>query len=355
MAFEIIRNDITRVKADVLVNSANPAPIYASGTDKAIYTAAGAADLLNERRKIGELECGQVGVTPAFKLNANYIFHTVGPVWQGGKAGELELLASCYRNCLEKAEELHCESIAFPLISTGVYGFPKDRALQVALSVISSFLMTHDLRVILVVFDRSSYVLSSNVFHEVQDFIEEQQVQFSMDKEYGACGESCLSSTRGRPRRRTDREMRMEASRPAKVPSAPPEPVLGSVFSANSVEDILAQKKQSFSQRLTRMMDEKGLDPVEVYHRANLTRQHFHKILNKEGYLPKKNTIYALAMALNLNLEQTTELLTSAGLAFSPDSDFDRVIQFLILKQRYNIVMDVNPVLFQYDLPLLGA
>ena len=167
MPFKIVRNDITKVKVDVIVNTANPKPIYASGTDSAIYHAAGASELLAERRKIGDMQPGDVAVTQAFQLQAKYIIHTVGPVWVDGKHGEESILASCYDRSLRKAVELECESIAFPLISTGVYGFPKDHALQIAISVISRFLMQNDIQVYLVVFDRKAFELSGKLFQGV--------------------------------------------------------------------------------------------------------------------------------------------------------------------------------------------
>ena len=145
MPFKIIRNDITKVKADVIVDTANPKPVYGGGTDQAIYTAAGMEELLAERKKIGDIERGDVVVTPAFALKAKYIIHTVGPVWIDGEHREFDILESCYIKSLEKAIELDCESIAFPLISTGVYGFPKDVALQIAVSVFSRFLLEHDI------------------------------------------------------------------------------------------------------------------------------------------------------------------------------------------------------------------
>lgn len=147
MAFKIVRNDISKVKADVVVNSANPAPIYAGfGTDASIYGAAGAEQLQKAREEIGFLEPGQVGVTPAFNLKAKYIVHTVGPIWTDGKSGELDTLRRCYKNSLSKAVELKAKSVAFPLISTGVYGFPKDKALKVATEVFEEFLKEQELR-----------------------------------------------------------------------------------------------------------------------------------------------------------------------------------------------------------------
>ena len=184
MPFRIIRNDITKVKADAIVNTANPKPVYAAGTDAAIYEAAGAKKLLAERERIGDIETGQVAVTRAFALKAKYIIHTVGPAWVDGEHGEREAVRDCYRNSLEKAGELGCKSIAFPLIATGIYGFPKADALQIAVSAFSEFLAKNDMHIILVVFDEDSFVLSGKIFSGVDEYIDANYVSEKIDHEY---------------------------------------------------------------------------------------------------------------------------------------------------------------------------
>ena len=196
MPFQIIRDDITRVSADAIVNTANHLPRYVSGTDYAIYQAAGAEELLNERKKIGEIRPGEVAATPAFNLPAKYILHTVGPIWNGGDQGELETLASCYRNCLNLAADLKCESIAFPMISTGVFGFPKDRALETAIAQISAFLMTHEMLVILVVFDKTAFELSGRLFEDVDSFVDDHYVEERHKEEYSVYVSGALQGTR---------------------------------------------------------------------------------------------------------------------------------------------------------------
>lgn len=184
MPFKIVRNDITHVKADVIVNTANPKPIYASGTDLAVYQAAGADELLAERKKVGCIERGDIAVTGAYALNAKYIIHTVGPVWVDGKHEEFETLESCYAKSLQKALELGCDSIAFPLISTGVYGFPKDKALQIAVSVFSRFLLQNEMQIILVVFDKKSFQLSGQMVGEIDSFIDANYIKQKQRSEY---------------------------------------------------------------------------------------------------------------------------------------------------------------------------
>ena len=185
MAFQIVRNDITKISADAIVNTANPAPVFMAGTDAAIYQAAGAEKLLKEREKIGVIEEGEVAVTPAFDLDAKYIFHTVGPVWQDGSKGEKDTVKKCYENCLKKAVELNIDSIAFPLISTGVYGFPKAAALVLATSVFSEFLADHELDITLAVFDNESFELSGKIFAGINEYIDEHYVEDKIGEEYG--------------------------------------------------------------------------------------------------------------------------------------------------------------------------
>ncbi|MCD8126980.1 MAG: macro domain-containing protein [Clostridiales bacterium] len=219
MPFKIIRNDITKVKADAIVNTANPHPTYASGTDAAIYKAAGAELLLAERKKIGEMERGQAAVTSAFALSAKYIIHTVGPAWVDGTHGEFDVLSSCYENCLTTAAELQCESIAFPLIATGVYGFPKGRALQIAVSVISHFLLSHDMQVILVVFDRHAFELSGKLFQDVDTFIDENYIARQRKEEYQQPFDGSMEDV--------DRSSRLRLAESRRILSEPDQSVSG--------------------------------------------------------------------------------------------------------------------------------
>lgn len=214
MSFKIVRNDITKIKADAIVNTANPEPIYSAGTDSAVYIAAGAEKLLEERKKIGRIAEGDVAVTPAFDLDAKYIFHTVGPIWQGGDYGEKETVSKCYLNCLNKAKELELESIAFPLLATGTYGFPKADALLIATSVFSSFLAENELEITLVVFDSESFALSDKIFAGVDQFIDENYVDEKTSEEYSykhiagaasamagaaACAAACAAASEAEP------------------------------------------------------------------------------------------------------------------------------------------------------------
>lgn len=344
MPFKIIRDDITNVKADVIVNTANPHPVYASGTDAAIYKAAGADKLLKERKKIGEIGRGRVAVTPAFALPAHYIIHTVGPAWVDGKHGEFDILTDCYENSLAKAVELKCRSIAFPLIATGVYGFPKDRALQIAISVISRFLLTKDMQVILVVFDRHSFELSGKLFQDVDAFIDEHYVEYRKKEEY----------QEGTATRRLREQ---EAAYPP-IQSAPmpPEQLSSEAVMKPddmSMDDMLENIGETFQQRLLRLIDEHGLSDVEVYKRANLDRKLFSKIRCNENYKPKKKTALALAIALELDINETEDLLNRAGLALSKSNISDMIIRYFIDHQEYDIY-SINLSLFEHEQPILG-
>ncbi len=372
MPFQIIRNDITKVNADAIVNTANPQPVYASGTDGAIYKAAGAERLLAERKRIGPIERGQVAVTPAFALPANYIIHTVGPTWTDGKHGEFDVLTACYENVLAKAAELQCESVALPLIATGVYGFPKDRALQIAVSVISRFLLSHDMEVILVVFDRHAFELSGKLFRDVDAFIDENYVAKQYGVEYPG---HVYESASVRPERGSrlcqeaypgaaDAQESSTPDEPAAIdrypeaaPSCPSEmPAILSAYMAPdmSLDDALGTVGETFQQRLLRFIDERDLSDVEVYKKANIDRKLFSKIRCNVNYKPRKKTALALAIALELNLDDTADLLKRAELALSPSSKSDLIIEYFISRQEYDIY-SINLALFEHGLPILGA
>ena len=385
MPFHIIRDNIARVHADAIVNTANPEPVYAGGTDSAIYHAAGRDRLLAERKKIGRINPGQAAFTPAFALHAKYIIHTVGPVWQGGDRGEFELLASCYRNALGIARRLGCESIAFPLISTGVYGFPKDRALEIALREISVFLEKSEMDVTLVVFDRQSFDLSAGLAADIRQYINENYVteqtaeEYAIDDQYlgQSLNQTLRPAARRELQRRSARHSRLESpSRKSDAKDSSPqgekpdyllreegaayEPDQ-SVSSApsrprpqRSLQDVMSQVGESFQECLLRLIDQRGLTDAQVYKRANIDRKLFSKIRCNPHYIPRRKTIISLAVALELNIDEMTDLLLKAGIALSPGSKFDLIIRYCVENQIYDS-MTINAILFDYDQPLLGA
>ena len=417
MAFKIVRNDITKVAADAIVNTANPDPVYAAGVDGAIYAAAGAEALLLEREKIGEMNVGQVAVTPAFALDAKYIIHTVGPAWVDGKHGEFDNLRSCYVNSLKLAQERGCESIAFPLIATGVYGFPKAEALRIAISVFSNFLLKTDMEIILVVFDKESFVLSDKVFSDVDSYIDENYASEQIMEEYGS--EEAYKSLSGNRLGRLfgDRRSAGRADKAAETVSYEDEDYFLDSIEVEDVEELdeaeqqyevfcdeeeiveeaeeevvdeefedieyleaipsmeasMAMSAQALSddhtgsslndrvlhvadtwqESLLHIIDEKGYTDTEVYKRANVDRKLFSKIRGNTAYQPKKITAVAFALALRLNLDETKDLLGRAGYALSPSSIFDLIIEYFIEHGVYD-TYTINLALFEHDQPLLG-
>ena len=334
MSLEIIRNDITKVVADAIVNTANPQVAVGYGVDSAIYEAAGKEALLAAREKIGVLKVGEVAETPAFNLPAKFILHAVGPLWEGGQKGEVELVAQCYRRALAMARDLSCESIAFPLLASGTYGFPKDVALKTAISEISSFLFDNDMTVYLVVYDKESFEISGKVFRDVAEYISESEVA-----EARAYNEvSALYQTFGR---------RKNAGRKA-------QDALAVEGLPEDIDDIIRHKEETFQEYLFRLIDRRGMSDPEVYKKANIDRKHFSKIRSNVDYQPTKRTALALAIALGLNLDETRDLLLKAGIALTHSNDFDIIIEYCI-KQQLNDINEINCILFKYNQPTLGA
>ena len=352
MPFEIVRNDITMMCVDAIINTANPRPVIGAGTDSRIHEVAG-PELLKARQVIGSIEVGHAAITPAYKLNAAYVIHTVGPVWLDGNHDEEMLLRSCYENSLSLAVQNGCQSVAFPLISTGNYGFPKDKALQIAISVFSAFLLEHEIQIYLVVFDRDSFKLSEKLFQSVASYIDEYYVDA-----HDSCRDY-LQENRRRIRRRREMEICECTEALEEMPMVgaveelrPCAPMAAS--KAMSLEDMLKQADAGFTETLLNLIDETGKKDSEIYKKANISKQHFSKIRNNPDYKPTKPTAIALALALELDLEQTKELIGRAGYALTNSSKFDLIIQFFIQQKNYNII-EINIALYEFDQNLLGG
>ena len=345
MPFEIVRNDITKMCVDAIVNTANPRPVIGLGTDSQIHEKAG-PELLIARQKIGSIEAGCAAITPAFRLQAEYVIHTVGPVWDGGGYGEEQLLRNCYDNSLKLALEHNCQSIAFPLISTGNYGFPKDKALQIAVAAFSAFLMEHEMQIYLVVFDRHAFQLSEKLFHSVASYIDENYVTDYELETYGEVSEV-------RRRNRYSRRRMVEDCRPMACEEIPA-PTMPFGKAALSLDEFIKEKDAGFTETLLELIQKKGMKNSTVYKKANISKQHFSKIINDPNAKPSKQTAIALALALELDVEGTKDLIGRAGYALTNSSIFDLIIRYFIEHKRFNVI-EINIALYEFDQSLLGA
>ena len=338
MPLAIIRNDITKMAVDAIVNAAKESLLGGGGVDGCIHRAAG-PELLAECRTLGGCKTGQAKITKAYRLPCKYVIHTVGPVWQDGKQGEREKLASCYRTSLVLAREHGCETVAFPLISSGVYGYPKDQALRVAVDTIGQFLLENDMTVYLVVFDRAAYQISGKLFADIAEYIDDHYVN-----EY--------SDSRRERMRRLNR-LEMEESMVCEKAAAPCAPMAVGA-AGGSLDDLLKDMDAGFFETLLTLIDCTGKKDSEIYKKANVDRKLFSKIRNNPGYKPSKKTALAFAIALELDLEETRDLIARAGFALSHSSKFDVIIEYFIKQKNYD-VFAINEALFAFDQSLLGA
>ena len=351
MPFEIVRNDIVKMKVDAIVNTANPYPEIGTGVDTAIHTAAGFR-LLQARKKIGDIERGDAAITPGFDLIAKYVIHTVGPIWDGGEHGEVDCLRSCYQKSLELALENNCKSIAFPLLATGNYGFPKDQALQIAVSTISNFLLKHDIMVYLVVFSEKAFSLSEKLFKDVESYIDEHYVDERLEEEYRDNWSEGIRREWRFIRERRRLMANLDAEDLDYCASIPLPNAAGNA--KMSLEAMLEKEEMTFSEALLDWLIKKNLNDPDVYKKANIDRKLFSKIRKNPDYKPKKNTAIALALAMELDLEETKEFIGRAGYALTHSSKYDIIIEYFITQKNYN-VFEINEVLFAYNYPLIGC
>ena len=346
MPFLMIRNDITKVAADAIVNPANRNLLQGSGTSRAIYQAAGEQELTAACEAIGRCDLGRAVCTPAFGLPATYIFHAVCPAWHGGFFGEAKQLAGAYHSALELAAEYHCESVAFPLLSSGNYGYPKEQAFRIAVDTITQYVMEHDLTVYLVLYDRHSLAVSRKLFASVEEYI---------DDHYVAQNDESYQFDRRRRESVERRRWRLEEeATPMLETAAAPPPPATTPMAARSLEHLMDNLGESFTTRLLRLIDERGLKDSTVYKQSNISRQHFSKIQCNRDYNPKKKTVLAFAVGLHLSEDETIDLLKSAGYAFSDGSKQEWIVRYCLEHKIYNI-NQVNTLLFQWDQEQLGA
>ena len=332
MPLIIVRNDITTMRVDAIVNAANESLLGGGGVDGCIHRAAG-PELLAECRRLGGCRTGEAKLTRGYRLPCKYIIHTVGPVWHGGDHGEQEQLVSCYRTSLALARKHHCQTVAFPLISSGVYGYPKEQALRTAMDAIGAFLLEHDMTVYLVIFDRSAYQISSRLFADIAAYIDDHYVDAHTD------------FIRSRP---------CPASIPVETQMAPSPAFSPASRPPRSLDDRLKHLDAGFSETLLTRIDRSGKKDSEIYKRANVDRKLFSKIRSNPDYRPSKPTALAFAIALELDLNETRDLIARAGFALSRSSKFDVIIEYFISQRNYNIY-EINEALFAFDQSLLGA
>ena len=356
MPLSIIRNDITKMQVDAIVNAANTSLLMGGGVCGAIFSSAGADRLQAACDKLAPIKTGEAVLTKGYALPAKYIIHAAGPVYYDGKSNEEELLQHCYKNALAIAKKHNCKSVAFPLISSGIYGYPKDEALAVATGTIGEWLMENEMDVSLVVFDKAAFALSKSLLGEIKAFIDENYVDES-EARYGRSqslfaqiafeSDEASASAQFAGAMQAPQQRRIK---PDKMPTVTP---LAQPLS-HAFEEFSGRLDEPFSATLLRFIDIKGKTDVEVYKRANLDRKLFSKIRTGKGYMPSKKTAVAFAVALELSLTETRDLLERAGFALSRSVMFDVIIEYFITRKRYDI-FEINNVLFEYDQPLLGG
>ena len=337
MPLHIIRQDITKLDCDAIVNAANNTLLGGGGVDGAIHKAAG-GKLLKECKTLGGCNTGDAKITKGYNLPCKYVIHTVGPTWRGGQNGEKALLESCYKKSLMLAKENGCESLAFPLISSGVYGYPKDKALSVAVETISKFLFDNEMTVYIVVFDKAAYQISEELFDDVAEYIDDNYVD--------------------------ENEERRLYNRPRRIFGSECDFDVGSVCFEEKLEaprkldlsliDMLANIDDNFAVTLLKLIDLKGITDVECYKKANVSKQTWYKIMNEKDYKPSKNTVISFAIALELSLEETKHLLSTVGFTLSKSNKFDIIIEYFLLNEEYNI-FTINETLFKFDQVCLGV
>lgn len=334
MPFIIVRQDITRMQVDAIVNAANTELLMGGGVCGAIFKAAGPDRLQAACDKVSPIKTGEAVITPGFDLPAKYIIHAAGPVYSRWKPSQSkQLLRSAYTNSMDLAYKNDCRSIAFPLISSGIYGYPKDKALRVATDAIRDFLAEHDMEVYLVIFDRAAFAVSKDLLGAVESYIDENYVD--------------IHTVHRRKLLNVESEI-VDASMPQLYSKA------ASMAEPRRLDDLIGDLDEPFNTTLLRLIDAKGKTDAEVYKRANIDRKLFSKIRTGKGYMPSKRTILALAVALELTLDETDDLLERAGYALSHSQKFDVIVEFFIINGKFDI-FEINEVLFKYDQPLLGA
>lgn len=352
MPLMIIKQDITRLRCDAIVNPTNPNMNPDGGADEAIHTAAG-PELLKYCNTLGGLSVGEAKITPAFNLPAKHVIHTVGPKWRGGFLGERVLLRSCYSECMQLAIDHGCKSIAFPLIASGLYGYPKDKVLKEATDVIRAFLEDCEMDVYVVLYDKTDYSIPREVLVGVQAYIDDFYSHESVD-----LSDACIFGPEHREERRRGRRSSFAKekyifSESAECCSSVDPCEIG--MPSPDLHDMLKNMDKGFADTLFYYIDKKGLSDVEAYKRSNVGKKTFSKIKCNKDYRPSKITAVSFAIGLRLDIKETTHLLSTVGMCLSRADKFDVIIEYFIMTGKYDSIFDVNEVLYQFDQSLLGV
>lgn len=366
MPFSIVRNDITRMHTDAIVNSTSLNPSAGSGMDIAIYEAAGFTQMIAAREKIGNIQPGMAAFTEGFNLPAKYVIHCIGPEWKGGNGGEEAILRSCYRNSLTIAQNLHCKSIAFPLISSGNNGYPKDQALKVALSEINKFLRKQDLytidedsemNVYLVVYDKKAFRLSKTLYEDIRSYIDSNYIKEQEEQALRAIydlGETSASYIRTNKRKIiVHKQTSVEDSEENELLLTMHKPETRTGNISRDLESLLREKHETFSELLTRIIEERKLNKIQVYKDSNIDAKLFSKIIRTKNYVPKKKTVMALIIGLKLNLKDAETLMATAGYTFAVNNQMDLIVRYFVDKSNYDI-FELESTLFSFTGKTLG-
>jgi len=374
MPLKIVRDNIINMETEAVVNTANRDPVVGPGCDSEIYNAAGYDELLNFRIKnIGSVPEGQVFITPGFNLKAKFIIHAVSPRYIDGKQYEEKKLRSCYKNSLALAKENNIKSIAFPLISTGSFGYPKEEGLRIAVDEINSFLADNEMLIYIVVFDEKSAELSKKFYPDLEDYINSHYVEEKIAYSY--------KPRVKKSRRRIDADRFLES--PKKIISESVEELAPKKIKESDIDDIdyyidepekelsdaspdyfdeeidfgqlderLRHISDTFSQYLIFLIENKHLRETDVYKNAIIDRRIFSKIKNNIDYHPQKLTALCLCIGAKLNIDEAKDLLARAGYAFSPSDITDVIFSFFIEKEIYDMI-EIDIQLEEHGLPCI--
>lgn len=339
MPLKIIRNDITKLEVDAIVNPTDQFFSGLGGIDLQVHKKAG-VELEKELDCKPKLKISEAILTDGYNLKSKKIIHVAGPIWNDGNHNEEELLKKSYENCLEIIKENKFTSVAFPLISTGTFCVPKEIGLEIATNSFTTFLLEEEVDIYLVVYDKESLSISQKVFGEIQDYI--KNVYEVNENFFSRSCASCVSNS-------NDNDY---------------EPICYDQYEKLEVEDKISEKpfdldiddiplEETFSMKLLSIIDKKELKDPYVYKKAQVDRRVFSTLRKDDNYKPTKKTAISLCLALELSYEETQDLLSRAGLTLSRSNRFDIVIEWCIKNKKYNII-EVNIILFNHDLELLS-